>query len=160
MCSGLKRRDQRDVIPITTEEGALLRTVVNVGNKDTMFYTPVVMRSVLENLVNLLPEDSPLTHRIKNTNVHWEPVRSVETHDPETVYDFDVPDTKLYVVNDGIVTYDTVSINGIISEEATEEVKKYLNSKERYLHANGSLMPKMTDLIALTIFNLSRDPVS
>ena len=52
-----------------------------------------------------------------------------------------------------------MSVNGVLSEEANEECRKYLNSKERFLHANGSLYPKRTDLIELTIFNLSRDPV-
>ena len=55
---------------------------------------------------------------------------------------------------------DTVSVNGVISVEANEEIRKHLSSKERFIHANGSLFPKRTDLIDLTIFNLSRDPVN
>lgn len=54
---------------------------------------------------------------------------------------------------------DTVSVNGILSEEANKEVNDYLNSLNRYIHTNGSVMPKHDDLVALTIYNLSRDPV-
>ena len=54
---------------------------------------------------------------------------------------------------------DTVSVNGVLSNEANEEIRKHLDSKERYIHANGSLMPQRTDLISLTIFNLARDPI-
>ena len=55
---------------------------------------------------------------------------------------------------------DTVSVNGIISVEANEEVRKHLLSKERFIHANGELFASKTDLANLTIFNLSRDPVN
>ena len=55
---------------------------------------------------------------------------------------------------------DTVSVNGVISVEANEEIRKHLSSKERYIHANGGLFPAKTDLISLTIFNLSRDPAN
>ena len=153
------KRDQRDIVPITFEEGKILRSVCNIPNKDTAFYNNVVMRQVLLDLIDRLDQNSPLVKRALNTNVHWEPVRSVVECDNETVYDFDIPSTKLYIVNDGVVTYDTVSVNGVLSEEANKEINEYLDSLNRYLHTNGSVMPKHDDLIALTIFNLSRDPV-
>ena len=53
---------------------------------------------------------------------------------------------------------DTVSVNGILSEEANKEVNDYLDTLNRYIHTNGSLMPKHDDLIALTIYNLAREP--
>lgn len=53
---------------------------------------------------------------------------------------------------------DTASSNGILSKQANEEVTSYLNSVGRYIHSNGKLMHGTTDLIKLTIFNLSRDP--
>ena len=54
---------------------------------------------------------------------------------------------------------DTVSVNGVLTKEANEEIYKHLNSVERFVHTNGSLFAKHTDLVALTVFNLSREPV-
>lgn len=53
---------------------------------------------------------------------------------------------------------DTVSVNGVLSKEANEEIYRHLDSVERFVHSNGSLFAKHTDLVALTVFNLSRDP--
>ena len=53
---------------------------------------------------------------------------------------------------------DTVSVNGILSNEANEEVRQHLDSVQRYVHANGSLYLGLTDLVALTLYNLSRSP--
>ena len=53
---------------------------------------------------------------------------------------------------------DTVSVNGVLSKEANKEIYEHLDSIERFVHPNTSLFPKHTDLIALTVFNLSRDP--
>ena len=53
---------------------------------------------------------------------------------------------------------DTISANGILTTEANEETNKYLDSKARYIHTNGSFFTGKTDLISLTLFNLTRDP--
>lgn len=53
---------------------------------------------------------------------------------------------------------DTASSNGILSKQANEEVNNYLNSVSRYIGTNGKLMHVGTDLVNLTLFNLSRDP--
>ena len=53
---------------------------------------------------------------------------------------------------------DTASSNGILSKQANEEVNNYLNSVSRYIGTNGKLMHVSTDLVNLTLFNLSRDP--
>lgn len=152
------KRDKRDVIPITYEEGKILRSVSDLPSKDTAYYTPAVMRSVVMNLIDKLDPESALVKRALNTNIHWEPVRSVIDCPAEAVYDFDVPTTKLYIVNDGVVTYDTVSVNAVLSNEANAEVRSHLNSVQRYVHANGSLYLGLTDLVALTLYNLSRSP--
>lgn len=53
---------------------------------------------------------------------------------------------------------DTVSVNGVLTKEANEEIGNYLDSIERYVHTNGSLVYSKTDLISLTLFNMSREP--
>ncbi len=55
---------------------------------------------------------------------------------------------------------DTASSNGILSKQANAEVNTYLNDISRYVHPNGKLMHGMTDLVKLTIWNLSRPPAT
>lgn len=53
---------------------------------------------------------------------------------------------------------DTVTASGMLSVEATDENRKYLESKERYIAADGKFYATKTDIAELTLFNLSRDP--
>ena len=53
---------------------------------------------------------------------------------------------------------DTANANGVLSKQANEEIQKHLNSLTRYVHTNGGLMHGITDLVKLTIYNLSRNP--
>ena len=53
---------------------------------------------------------------------------------------------------------DTASSNGVLSKQANQEVTEHLNSTTRYIGTNGRLMHGTTDLVKLTVFNLSRDP--
>ena len=53
---------------------------------------------------------------------------------------------------------DTVSMNGIISKEANDEVLKYLDSPARYVRSDGTLYIGTTDLNKLTLWNLTRFP--
>lgn len=53
---------------------------------------------------------------------------------------------------------DTVTVSGMLSTEATEEARKYLGDKARYIDTNGNLFACKTDIMDLTLFNLSRDP--
>lgn len=147
-----------DPIPISNAERQLLLSLVTTDEEKQLLDNPVIERAILKNYIDKLDPTSPLCKRIRRWDIHWESVIDVIPSGHEAVYDFDIPETRLYVVNNGIVTYDTVSVNGVLSEEATEEIKKYLNSKERFIHANSSLYASKTDLINLTIFNLSRDP--
>lgn len=54
---------------------------------------------------------------------------------------------------------DTVSVSGILTEEANIEANAYLNSKSRFVHTSGNLFVSDTDLLSLTTYNLTRDPV-
>jgi hypothetical protein len=53
---------------------------------------------------------------------------------------------------------DTISCLGVISEEANQEVKKYIESAESILNTTGVPIIKMdTDMAVLTMYNLTRD---
>ena len=152
--------DDNDVIPVTHAEKELLNGLFSTDDAIAFKDSLIFHRSSLMRYVDKLDTASSLYKRLLNTNVRWECVTKVEPSGKESVFDFDIPETKLYVVNNGVVTYDTVSVNGVLSVEATEEIKNHLNSRERFIHANSNLFAGKTDLIQLTIFNLSRDPAN
>lgn len=146
---GTSPRDYIDVVPLTKHEQELLHISCNY-----------MRRSDLCRLLDHRnkPDLGKLCARVADKNTTWYPIKSIEAIGDQEVYDFEVPTTKVFAVNDGVVVYDTASSNGILSKQANEEVTSYLNSVGRYIHSNGKLMHGTTDLIKLTIFNLSRDP--
>lgn len=157
-------RDRHDIIPLTYSEMEFLRQLA-LKYKDNGLYSATVpsgsgtvCRHVLYRYLSEIERQPSLFNRLKATNVGWSRVRDVQPIGKQEVYDFIVPTTKVFAVNDGVVVYDTASSNGILSKQANEEVTSYLNSVGRYIHSNGKLMHGTTDLIKLTIFNLSRDP--
>ena len=53
---------------------------------------------------------------------------------------------------------DTVSGNSVLSTEANEEIDKHLHSPSGLISGDGGLVLVGTDLVNLTLFNMSRDP--
>lgn len=54
---------------------------------------------------------------------------------------------------------DTISANGIMSDEANEEIRDYLNKAKSIIGVDGKFLKSVsTDLTDLTFFNLTRIP--
>lgn len=156
--------NRRDIIPLTTRDRLELLEIgykLNNTNLKRIIRDERTIGCYRGILKQVLPyiKDSDLIQRIKNTDVCWFRPKLTGKGAPETVYDFEVPTTKVFAVNDGVVVYDTASSNGVLSKQANQEINEYLDSVGRYIHSNGKLMHGTTDLIKLTIFNLSRNPV-
>lgn len=157
-------KDNHDAIPVSKDEAVLLSNIA-IKHKDAGLYSAVVPSSNLcpnrNNILKYIDEldkNSSLYKRVINTNIYWGKVREVKYIGKQEVFDFLIPTTKVFVINDGIVVYDTISCNPILSDEANKEVDDYLNSKQKYIRPDGSLYALMTDLINLTFYNLSRNP--
>ena len=156
-------RNKRDTIPISTRDRVELLEIANKTNNTRLkfsMYDAATIGCARYILKQFLPfiKNSELKHRIENRNVCWVRPKLTGKSSPETVFDFEVPTTKVFAVNDGVVVYDTASSNGVLSKQANQEVTEHLNSTTRYIGTNGRLMHGTTDLVKLTVFNLSRDP--
>lgn len=156
--------DNHDIIPISKDEAIILRNIA-IKHDDSGLYSAVVpssrlcpLRRNILKYINELDSNSSLYKRAMNTNIYWGRVREIQYNGKQEVFDFLIPTTKVFVINDGIVVYDTISCNPILSDEANKEVDDYLNSKQKYIRPNGSLYATITDLINLTFYNLSRNP--
>lgn len=156
---------KKDYIPLTFEERDLLHDLAGRRNDHPVIgcthkynMTSFCDRKRLVPYLDVLDKNSALYNRISNEDIYWAEVRFLEPMGKHEVFDFEVEGTKTFFVNDGILTYDTVSVNGIISKEANEEVHKYLNSPSKYIRSDGSLYMGYSDLQKLTLWNLTREP--
>lgn len=58
------------------------------------------------------------------TDVHWDIVETVTPAGNERVYDLEVPDTKVFSVNGGLVVWDTMQIHTPITRAGVEDAKR------------------------------------
>lgn len=63
---------------------------------------------------------------ITNMTLYWERIDRIEDSEPETVYDVMVPNTKVFMANDGIVVFDTVNVHVPGTDEAVKDIKEKL----------------------------------
>ena len=156
--------DYADCVPLTHEEAEAIKPYARIKS-DMELVTqlnapfPYVPRWMLVNYTSEITEELPAaTARIVNNDISWECIVDKEFAGVIPVYDFQIETTKVFQINDGVVVYDTVSANGVLSNEGNEEIHKHLRSVGRYVHPNGKLIIGHPDTIGLTLFNLTRDP--
>jgi len=157
-------KNSHDVIPLSINEINELKDIAINTNNTYLFnamndkrcccYYRRGLLSIIDHIENQL-----LKTRILNNNLYWYRLKCGKVS-KNTVYDFEIPTTKVFIVNDGVVIYDTVSVDSVLADEANEEVNKYLNSAGRYIRSDGSLYLGDSDLQALMFYNLTRDPKS
>lgn len=158
-------RDSRDIIPLSNSEAEFLKNEA-IRRKDQGLYKTVtpsgshrVTRNKLMEYIDVIPNDSDLCFRIMNRNVIWCPVTNIEPRGIQQTWDFEIPTTKTFVINEGVLVYDTISVNGVMSKEANDECNAYYDSLGSLIDLNGSLLVNIdTDLINWITFNLTRDP--
>lgn len=152
-----------DLIPITcNEKRQLIRMAKEIGNHDdaakfcmmTKFaYDRILLMKYVSN------DGSPLANRVYSMSVRWGELSSLKRCARlETVYDFVVPVSKVYAVNNGLIIYDTCSWVPIFSKEANDECAKYLKTSGNYMLPSGKpLAEMMDDLCKISFHALTRD---
>jgi len=141
-----------DVIPLTVEEENYLRTYTGVK---TLGF---IQRDELMQYADYIGKETPLWQRLNNKDIIWSYPKNITTLGPQRVYDFLVESTKVFVVNEGVVVYDTVNWVPILSKEANEEALGYLKTLNNYLSPSGKLLLAFDDLVSLTMYNMTEDP--
>ena len=129
--------DQRDVIPLSGKEIKLLRRLFPhtvAGGFYASLGKGVAMRKKLAERLASLADDADdlrmLRSRVANTNTVWDKVKQATSVGPREVFDFCVPDTKVFVVDRGLVIWDTMTYYVPVSDRAVKEsVDKMLPSK-------------------------------
>ena len=94
---------------------------------------------------------------VLDENITWEVVDEV-TPLPEITeaYDLTTPPYCTFVMENGIVVYDTVSFNALYTKESVAEVDKMLENKSYYLTPDGNFnYPASNDTLDLVVKHLT-----
>jgi hypothetical protein len=67
---------------------------------------------------------------VNDSDIVWDRVESVEDAGRREVFDLEVPDTKVFAVDNGLVVWDTMNYHVAVTDEANQEaIEKMLPSK-------------------------------
>jgi DNA-directed RNA polymerase beta subunit/DNA-directed RNA polymerase beta' subunit len=139
--------DARDMVPVPKKLARLARRSMSCGTAASraertayaVWYkagnTGEISRPWLRAFMRRAPDFNPegwddfLDFALAD-DVYWVKVERVENAGRREVFDLEVPSTKVFAVNDGLIIYDTMSMHIPVSKEAVEEAyEKMLPSK-------------------------------
>lgn len=95
---------------------------------------------------------------VLDDTIEWVMIKEV-TPLPEITeaYDLTCPPHCTFVMENGIVVYDTVSFNTVLTKESVNEIDKIFNSKSFYIMPNGTLTYSVsTDTLEFVLKSLSK----
>lgn len=118
-----------------------------------------VLKWVPEHVCKTLPDWDLWWGIVKNTDVTWDEVESVEkTGIREDGYDLTVPGYETFMNVDGVVLSNTMTAHIPITPEANEEAKKMLPSANLFKPGTGTLMIAPSQEAQVGLFYLSKTP--
>lgn len=94
---------------------------------------------------------------VLDDTIEWQLIQDVTPLPGITeAYDITCPPYCTFVMENGVVVYDTVSFNAILTKEAVKEIDNALNSKSYYIMPDGSLSySAATDTLDFVLKHLS-----
>ena len=112
---------------------------------------------------NVLSKDNfwnKLYEMCLDENIEWEYIQSISKLEEVTEeYDLTTPPHCTFVLQNGIVVYDTVSLNVVYTEDAIKEINDLLNSNKYYLSPEGSIAYSADDdVISLVLKHMTDKP--
>lgn len=119
------------------------------------YVSRAVARRVLAHLAHAGINAAKWEKLVLATDVHWDVIVEVIPAGKEKVYDLVVPSTKVFVVNGGLVVWDTMSVFVPISADAVAEARKMFPSNNLFSEASGRVMYQPTLESALGLYKLT-----
>ncbi|NBK23962.1 MAG: hypothetical protein EOM68_18265, partial [Spirochaetia bacterium] len=137
--------EQKDIIPLSINERKTIRELFPPRIKENLsLYSAVgkdaVMRTTLMLRLSQLEEEASLASlvaRIRNTSTVWERVKKVTAVERRDVFDFCVPETKVFVVNRGLVIWDTMTYYVPVSKKAVKDAYDKMMPSKNLLSARN-----------------------
>jgi hypothetical protein len=133
-------KDDTNIKPITAALAEDLATLV--GTRHMTLYTAlrkavksgylgiVVARQVMDRFSRVdHPDWDGFVAVVNNDDVHWDVVKKVTPVTDRDVFDFAIPSTKVFMISNGLIVYDTMQIHVPASDDAVKNaVEKMLPS--------------------------------
>lgn len=97
---------------------------------------------------------------LEDENISWEVITDVfKLPEVTEAYDLTTPPYCTFVLQNGIIVYDTVSLNIVYTEDAIKEINELLNSNKYYLSPEGSIAYSADDdVIGLILKHMTDKP--
>ena len=155
---------QAFVVPITKAEhrelskrvhsDGSIADIVKLKQEVDLAYTTTFLKKFVHKT-----EDTPLAKRVYSEEVMWFKPTKDDLHvNKTTVYDLIVPESKVFIANNGMVVFDTCSWTPVFSKEANEEIAAYLKQPDNYILPSGDPIASMfDDLCKMSFFAMTRD---
>lgn len=151
-------KDDRDIVPVPA---AIANEIMSasLSRGDQTGYVQacsckrgkLVTRAIAHRWLGYLEEDgcqhsqlADWTKLVRNQNIIWDYIESIEPIETQTMYDVTVPETKVFAANDGLIVYDTMQYHMPADDDAVKEaIELMMPSKNLLSPANfRSPMPK------------------
>lgn len=149
----ITKEEQRELFKRVHRDGSTADIARIKKEVDLAFTTTFLKKFVSKT------EDTPLAKRIYSEEVMWFKTTKGDLQtNKETVYDLIVPESKVFVANNGMVVFDTCSWTPVFSKEANEEISAYLKQPDNYILPSGDPIASMfDDLCKMSFFAMTRD---
>ncbi len=129
--------DNRDIIPLTNKERTAIRAQARKTHNNSIYVSVAKGYAARRCVAKLLASFKEIPEELKEVNVRvanylirWDKINEVTPTEAQEVFDFCVPDTKVFAVNGGLIIYDTMSVTIPIGAKAVQEAwDKLLPSK-------------------------------
>ena len=139
-CALPEPKDDRDIVPLSREEATqAIKALTSNSRAGLYFYESkkrgYVSRAHALDYLSGLPEAvCPVLRRhAANKEVLWEKYKTIASVEPRQVFDIAVDGTKVFVIGNGLVVYDTVNFQVPISNDAAEEAKRLMLPSQNLL---------------------------
>ena len=139
--------------------------VSNVIKSVVPTYGGSFQKHIITDIINAYPDFfkqdefwSKYRDMVLDDTIEWVMIKEV-TPLPEITeaYDLTCPPHCTFVMENGIVVYDTVSFNTVLTKESVNEIDKIFNSKSFYIMPNGTLTYSVsTDTLEFVLKSLSK----
>ena len=121
-------KEQSDIVPISDEEWNVLKAVAShkaaPGLYSAITQHRYAIRSGYYKFIDFIKEHIPTLYKRLESRTMWCRVSEIEDAGNRQVFDFEVPETKLFAVNNGLVIYDSMTTHVPVSNEAVEAINR------------------------------------
>lgn len=139
--AGCRVKDDMDIVPVPIKVAE--QVAAQVVKSDPSLYTKLRAicagrtRSISRNLAKRAmqyTDDAEFAQLVSNEDVHWDTIKEVKPVGKKDVYDFEIPDTKVFMLANDLIIYDTVSYHVPVSDAAIKEIREKMMPSANLRH--------------------------